>query len=665
MRAVAVLAVLLFHAELGAPGGYVGVDVFFVLSGFLVTELAVRERDAGRFSVVRFWERRARRILPALVVVTMVVLVAGWVLLLPADYAALGRSAAAVALLGANLHFWRSTDYFARAAEVLPLLHTWSLAVEEQFYVVVPLLLLLLLRLRAARRPAAAAALLGTLLLASFAWSVVAVAHAPAAAFYLLSSRAWELLLGVALALAPASLATWPASRRATRELASAVGLALVLVPVLTYRETTPFPGLAALPPSIGTALVLWSSGSAATIAGALLATRPLVLVGRISYSLYLWHWPLLAFARDDALAPLAPTTRAGLLAASFVLAVLSWRLVETPFRERRALAAPRAFGACAALALLATFAGGALIAGSDGLPARLPPEALRYLEAKGDRAFLRDVTLEDVRAGNVVRLGGEASGAAPRLLVWGDSHAMAALPAFDALLAERGESGVAVTHVATAPLLGFVLRGRSRFGLGADAPPWAEAVVAYVRERRIPDVVLVANWRGYGGAAGERADDLEAALLATVARLAQAGARPWVLLQLPWQEFDVPEALARAAARGDDLSSAWAPATRSSGSAVVAAGIADRVVAAGGRVLDPGPRFLDASGGRHVGVADGVVLYADTHHLTAQGARKTLLPLLRDTFAPGTPAATADGAAPERARETPAEPVAGERPSS
>ncbi|MBY0277393.1 acyltransferase [Candidatus Binatia bacterium] len=651
LRGVAVLAVLLFHTGLGAPGGYVGVDVFFVLSGYLITRVAWTDLRAGRFSAGEFWERRARRILPALVVVGAVVLAIGGLVLLPDDYAALGRALAWQAVGGANVFFWSTTDYFAGAAERLAWLHTWSLAVEEQFYVVAPLLLVAVFRARAERSPVRArrryrgtifapapgVLLVVGLLLASFATSVFAVARAPWFAFYLLPARAWELLLGVLVAVvAPfAAGSDRPGRRLVGREAAALLGLVSLLVPVFAYAKTTPFPGLAALPPCLGTALILWTTADATTRVGTALSAAPLVAAGRISYSLYLWHWPLLVLARAQSFTPLTIATRSALLVVSCALAWLTWRFVETPFRERRVLATWRSFAGIAAGALVLTIAAGGVVSATGGLPQRFPPASLRALEAKSDRAFLRDVSVADVQAGNVVRIGAATSAAPPRLLVWGDSHAMAALPAFAALLAERGEAGVAVTHVSSAPVVGFVREAQPRFGLGAQAPRWAEAVLAFAHEQRIADVVLIANWNGYRGADGERAAELEAALLVTVERLVAAGSRPWVLLQIPRQSIDVPEAMARAAAHGDDPTPFLArPASPpSNGIADGDPQLAERIVAAGGRVLDPRPRFLDASGARYVVTSGDVVLYADTHHLTASGARAVLLPLLRDAF--------------------------------
>ena len=653
LRGLAVLAVLLFHADLGAPGGFVGVDVFFVLSGFLIADLLWNDLARGRFSIAAFLERRARRILPALALVTLATLAAGWLVLLPDEYADLGRSAAAQAVLGANVFYWWTIDYFARPAEQMPLLHTWSLAVELQFYLVAPFVMLGLYKLRAARGAAVAAAALAAIVLASFACSVIGVARGATSAFYLLPSRAWELLLGASLALFATDRAE---TARAPREIACSTGLALVLVPMLAYDRTTPFPGVAALPPCAGTALVLWSNRGARTSAGRLLSWTPLAFIGLVSYSLYLWHWPLLALGRADALQPLTTAQRATLLGVAFALSVLSWRFVERPFRERRIAPTPRAFAAWTTASFAIVLAAGLVTSRSGGVPWRFPPEALQKLDARKDRAFLRSVTIADLEQGNVVRFGDATQAEHPALLVWGDSHAMAALPAFDELLKERGVAGEAALYVGTAPLLGFVRVPPATAGLGAEAPRFNELVLERIRAQHYADVFLVANWAGYRiDANGPSAAKVADALVATVEAIVRTGSRAWVLLQIPGQRFDVPAALARAALRHRDIGPACNVPDGNNG--IIGSRDADvlqRIVAAGGRVVDPRPRFLDGSGTHYVATEDGVTLFADSHHLTTAGARLKLLPLLRETLPAGDRAlAGASGAGPTGAAAT------------
>jgi peptidoglycan/LPS O-acetylase OafA/YrhL len=260
LRAIAVMAVVLFHAGLGVTGGFIGVDVFFVISGFLITSLIFKDLEAGKFSFTNFWERRARRIIPASVAMVFAVLIAGWFLLLPSDYAALGKSAAMHAAFAANFYFWRSTNYFSGPADELPLLHTWSLAVEEQFYLFVPLLLAGLFRLPKLRSRRVLLLLFGIGFVISLALSIIAVPRMPAAAFYLLPTRAWELLAGSIIAILPTVSLSRP-----LRELLCWTGFALILIPCFLYTKQTPFPGLAALPPCLGTALFIWVSGSTAS----------------------------------------------------------------------------------------------------------------------------------------------------------------------------------------------------------------------------------------------------------------------------------------------------------------------------------------------------------------------------------------------------------------
>jgi peptidoglycan/LPS O-acetylase OafA/YrhL len=229
LRAVAVVAVVLFHYGFGCSGGYVGVDVFFVISGFLIPSLIWKDLESGRFTFANFWERRARRIVPALVAVTIAALAAGWFLLLPADYENLGQASAAQAVIAANIHYWLSSGYFADGANTKPLIHTWSLAVEEQFYLIVPFLFWLIFRSARLRSPKAVLSLLLAGFGLSFGLSVYGVAHHREATFYLLPTRAWELLLGAIVIFLPIPRASL--GRRGVRENLAVLGITLILNP--------------------------------------------------------------------------------------------------------------------------------------------------------------------------------------------------------------------------------------------------------------------------------------------------------------------------------------------------------------------------------------------------------------------------------------------------
>ena len=324
LRAVAVLSVILVHAGVpGIPGGFVGVDIFFVISGYLITLIIQSDLAAGQFSIARFYERRARRILPALVLVVLACLPFAWVWMLSWQLEEFADSVVAVALFLSNVEFWQQSGYFATEAAAKPLLHTWSLGVEEQFYIAFPLLLWALARARL--NPAA---VLGGLALLSLAFSEWGWRNAPEANFFLIPFRAWELLAGALAALWGGSV-----GQRADDRL-GLTGLALIAVSLVLIDETSPVPGLWALLPVGGSVLViLW--GGAGSLTARLLSWRPAVALGLVSYSAYLWHQPLFAFARIRMATEPPATLMAGLTFATFGLAWASWRWVETPFRRR------------------------------------------------------------------------------------------------------------------------------------------------------------------------------------------------------------------------------------------------------------------------------------------------------------------------------------------
>ncbi|HEX3776018.1 MAG TPA: acyltransferase [Polyangiaceae bacterium] len=382
LRAIAVGVVLLYHLGLGVPGGYVGVDVFFVISGFLITTLVVADIAAGEFGLAQFWERRVRRIAPALLLVLTLTTVVSWFMLVPADFDAFGRSLTYESLLLSNVFFWKTTNYFG-SSDTQPLLHTWSLAVEEQFYLLFPVLLMALTRLGRARLRV----WLGLIACASFAWSLRATVRHPVDAFYLLPARAWELLVGAVLAMSgPVRARAW------IREILGWLGATLILAASLHYDSETRFPGAAALPPCLGAALIIWSNFPAQTSLGKVLSLRPFVLLGLCSYALYLWHWPVLIFAKYWSPVALSKTEGIALAALSLVLALGTWRFVETPFRRRRVLARRPLLLGSATLALLVFFSVGRVIHRQDGLPARFRPDALAYIDASNDKAFERSL---------------------------------------------------------------------------------------------------------------------------------------------------------------------------------------------------------------------------------------------------------------------------------
>ena len=333
-----------------------GVDIFFVISGYLITSILASDLAAGRFSIRKFYERRARRIFPALFFVMAGCLPFAWAWLTPGQLREFFQSVVAVTLFLSNVYFWLKSGYFGQNTEALPLIHTWSLAVEEQFYVVFPLLLLALWKLV----PRVRSWLIGGIAFASFAACIYFQSSDPSFNFFFAPTRAWELLAGALVAL---HRKRWLAGRLAGTAWREAFGtLALVLIggSIFLYTKDTPFPGWAAVPPVLGTALIL-AFCSPHTTLGRVLSWRPMVAIGLVSYSAYLWHQPLFAFARAVTPGPPTPALYAALIALTGVLAALSWRFVERPFRQPGRVSRPRIFwfSVATSLAFVAIGAGG------------------------------------------------------------------------------------------------------------------------------------------------------------------------------------------------------------------------------------------------------------------------------------------------------------------
>ncbi|MCB1883325.1 MAG: acyltransferase, partial [Geminicoccaceae bacterium] len=637
LRAVAVLPVVLFHAGVpGFGGGYVGVDVFFVISGYLITGLLADALDGGRFSLLDFYERRVRRIAPALLAVLLAASLAAFWLFLPLDLKAFGQSLAATVVFAANVHFWRGLDYFAGPAETAPLLHMWSLAVEEQFYLVFPPLLWLLWRVLKRRRAVALVlAACAVLSLALSAWA--AEAH-PGAAFYLAPPRAWELLLGALVALVPA-----PPLRRALREALALLGLALVLGAVVLFTKATPFPGLYALVPCLGAALVVATGGATGggagpTFAGRLLGLPPLVLVGLLSYSLYLWHWPVLVFLRYHTVhAPDAVQVALALL-ASLLLAWLSWRHVERPFRRR-----PPLFAGSAALGAL-LLALGAVAYLQDGLPGRLDPETVRLAAFAGSMNPERAGCLADAGAwidpADACAFGAPVP---PDIVLWGDSHADVLLQALAGIARGEDRSVRFFGYLACPPIVGLRWPGvRGDF----RCPAFDDAVLERILATpALKTVVLAARWPHYTepgplpgpltrepappftGRDGRPLDDaarralFKANLRTTVQALLAARRRVVLVYPTPETGYDSPSAQARLHRGGQNPAALARPAVLVAAHARFATEALDAIPPDPRLVrLRPVIRLCDALTCKTY--QDGTPLYRDDNHLSLEGAR-------------------------------------------
>ncbi|UXZ22597.1 acyltransferase [Pseudomonas sp. YeP6b] len=627
LRAIAVLAVVLFHFGVpGVTGGFVGVDVFFVISGFLITSIIWRERETGRFSFLDFWARRARRILPALIVMMLASLVVGWFLMAPKDYEELGRSIHNQAIFISNLFFMRQDGYFDTASDMKPMLHTWSLSVEEQFYIAFPLLLVLLSSRLKQWRGA-----LFVLLLVSFAASVWAVSHEPEKAFFLLPMRAWELLAGAMLAVLPVR------TQRVSPRLAQAVsliGLGLILVAVLGYDADTAFPGASALLPVLGVVGLIWANGQHTTLVGRLLGSRVLVGIGLISYSWYLWHWPVLVFGKYASIFGLAPWELTALFFLSLLLGYGSWRFVEGPFRERRLLAGSRSVLVAGVMALVGLGLAGKGLVWSDGFAERLSPQALQFAQAHTWSPKLMSCLGDDKK--NTHRepchFGPQTSAA--RALVWGDSHASALIPA---LSDASSRYDFSITQAGYAGCLPFYRKENTP---GCRA--FNEHVTQLLSREQFSDVVLVARWSLY--VYGERSGDTGASihdpatgkydraiaqqlfadgLSALVQQIRASGHRVWLVKEVPLQDFNVPYRLARLAMLGRPTDKEGLPLAEHLERQAYISRVFERIAAAdsGVRVLDPAPKLCDVNGWCRVEL-DGHSLYTDDNHLSIAGSR-------------------------------------------
>ncbi|MET0676037.1 MAG: acyltransferase family protein [Bradyrhizobium sp.] len=477
LRAVAVMLVLHFHAFPDAmPGGFIGVDVFFVISGFLITGIIRREAELGRFSLIEFYNRRVRRIFPALIVVLCATLALGWFWMLPPAFTQLGSDAFASAAFLANIALLLQSGYFDVESAKKPLLHLWSLGIEEQFYLFWPLLLMLAVRLRI--NFLATTAVLGA---ASFLLNIALIGSHPVAAFYLPFTRAFELLAGAALACGwmKISHSVAPSNARAW------AGVVLIVAAAAILNHHRAFPGWWALLPVIGTALLL--SSPAAWINRAVLASPPLIWIGLISYPLYLWHWPLLVFGAMIKFNPLTLLERELILLLSTALAWATYRFVERPFRfgvPNRS----KIFGLGAGMAMIA-IAGAAVVWGR-GFDSRMPPE-IRAMASVATESFkwrVRECLLDLSRDTNFADSCVERD-RRPLVLLWGDSTAGALLPGLRKAQEQRGFAIAQFTSNSCIPALGADIAGVP------NCRAMNDKVLSLVREIKPDVVVLHGTW--------------------------------------------------------------------------------------------------------------------------------------------------------------------------
>ena len=494
LRALAVIAVVMFHLGNIVPGGFVGVDIFFVISGFLITSIIRFEIANDRFSLTKFWERRIRRIFPALTVVIATTLAVGYFLLTPNELKSLGESSLAQAAMVANIYFANNTGYFAGPAEQTPLLQTWSLAVEEQFYLFFPLLLIVLQRF-SRRKTLTTLSLMAAI---SFAASIFYARITPEVNFFSLPTRAWELLIGCLLAVTSFSM-----KPHLTRDSAiSGLALAMLLLPLYFYTSETPFPGVAAIPPVVGTATLIFIHGVNPQLATfRILSLAPIRFIGLISYSLYLWHWPVIVYIRMyfGHLSWKQTVLASGL---SALLALLSWKFIEIPCRKNMTkLRGPFIFKLAATATCLIILASLSLIWTNGLAKFRFHDFQIAHqVDAtwNGDEFASHARISEDQPITNtLVTIGKEGTPDEMRLdfFLWGDSHGLVLSKCLDNLAKQVGLTGKAYLQHSFAPLFNVQRTDQPKSRVYTR-----QRIKQYLINEKPRNLILVCRWSGYAG---------------------------------------------------------------------------------------------------------------------------------------------------------------------
>ncbi|UVC15482.1 acyltransferase family protein [Mesorhizobium onobrychidis] len=520
LRAVAVLPVVLFHFGISAiPGGFTGVDIFFVISGYLISGSLLDDLENGRFSIVSFYWRRARRILPALVFVVLLTSISALFILLPSDLHEFSLSVIAASTFWSNIYFWKTSNYFSVDAALRPLLHTWSLSVEEQYYIFAPILISLIYRYFGKRW----LTILLPIILGSFVLAVMATSVAPTAGFYLLPTRIWELMLGALLMLKRPS----PLSNPFHMELVGLAGIGLLAIGFFAISENDPFPGYNALYPCLGTALLIYAGQNTSTIATRMLEVRPLVWIGLISYSLYLVHWPINAFAHYLSLQKLDPSMTVAMTVASLALAAFSWKYIEQPFRQKRAFTAPVPIFAFSTGAIALLCVGGAAGALGNGFPQRFPDYAQQQIPA-GDwgNGICFNEGSSPIENWNIEHCT-RTRGFPATVLLWGDSFAAHYVSGLDANQKQIQANIVEYTYAGCPPILSYFSYARP------DCTRFNRKALKIIQDAGIKTVVLSGRWtdyeaRGFDG------------LQQTIDTLRDLGARVFVIGQSPQFITDV-----------------------------------------------------------------------------------------------------------------------------
>jgi len=558
LRAVAVLPVILYHAGISVfSGGYVGVDIFFVISGYLITGIISAEIAEGTFTVSNFYVRRIKRIFPALYFMILVSVILSGFLLLPEHFRNFGKSVIATVFFSSNFFFWKQSGYFDAAAETKPLLHTWSLGVEEQFYIIFPLFLLWLYKNRKNTKFAVTA-----VFAVSLALSIFLTYRKPEMSFYLLPTRAWELMLGAMLSLGVFKRV----ENRFTADALSLLGAFMIAASVAFFNTATPFPGYSALLPCVGAALIIYAGEG--SILGRLLSFRPLVFIGLLSYALYLWHWVFFSFRNyyKNITGDAFFMDNLFIIAITFFFAIVSYYFVEHPVRKKKFHVPSKLFKASAAVMLLFT-AMGTVIYKTDGMPFRMPESVNFVTDVKESRyrstdCYYRDPMKADID--NLCRMGDKKN--KPTFIVWGDSHALSLTDGMDKYAHINGVTGVFAGKSACPPLrLVRILIN----DVPTNCRQFNDIIFKDVAaDKNMKNIFLVGRWEVYSGkptlgndAGSEMTLDdgitknviehdnlkvFEESLVRTIGSLERAGKNVYFVMDVPEVPYDVPSEMGK-----------------------------------------------------------------------------------------------------------------------
>jgi len=637
LRAIAVLAVIFYHTNVpGFSGGFVGVDIFFVISGFLITSIILKDIQEEKFSIARFYERRIRRIFPALFPVLAFTLVLGAYLFDEQPFIDLGKTIAATTLFSSNILFWHQAGYFATPSLQKPLLHTWSLAVEEQFYIFFPLALVLIHKyLKSRYFPVI---LIG--LAISLGLSIYGVYHFADATFYLVPTRAWELLVGsiLALKLLPNPSHVW------LRNLLSITGIALIIYSIGFYSEAMLFPGHNAIAPVLGAGVIIYScKGEGTSIVNKLLSVRPLVFIGLISYSLYLWHWPFVAFTKYLMFRPFNGFERASIILASLAVSTLSWKYIEQPFRGQQMLLPDRTklFAVSGVVMIIAVSVGG-VINLLGGLPGRIDllypniktSTSKTYLGWNKEDEFKKQLDRKNIALVIPPVIGKNNS--TPQFILWGDSHAYALKDGISFIAKKHDVSGFLANYARCAPILSV-----DRMDTPENESIVNQKILTLIKAHpSIRTVILSARWAWYFSGCGYKEEggafqlkgvdgikgrsnyeQLREGLSRTVHALHAMGCRVVLVSDVPEIGYDVPRLYSIHERFHVPLNEARPTIAEYNKRQHDAQSVLNELAQLPGvTLIHPESRMFDDNGRARI-ISNGELLYWDHSHLSTYGA--------------------------------------------